>query len=417
MPRPPAFETAAASRGLVRAPIGAWMIGWSIPSRRVKAVSTADMLRPGRPHSTHRGRALLVVPGADLCSQPVGRGVVAGRQTVEPEQRGAEHRRRVEHADLGGRRDGPDELDRRAARAGRPRHGRARPRASTGTGSSSRLSAPDRRRRERRELVGDVVDPGRAPPRPRRGRPGRRPAPAPPPAGPRSCRGTAPRSRRPGFRARSGRARASRGWSPDRGRRPPGRPRPGPTSRARIPRRDRRRSSPRPLNRATRPSGARPTAFMPDPQITATPQPSGVPARRAANVSLNSSVSPASRRARVRLREARARPTAGPSRPGSTRRARRPAASGRPCRDSRPRRGAGRRARTAGRSPGSSAHRLVGHRRPADAPRSSPPRTEHSATSVFELPPSTARTTSFTRRTARARRCGRTSPRPPGARR
>ena len=43
---------------------------------------------------------------------------------------------------------------------------------------------------------------------------------------------------------------------------------------------------PRARYRVTRPSGATPTALMPAPQTTATPQPRFVPARRTAKVSL-----------------------------------------------------------------------------------------------------------------------------------
>ncbi len=38
MPRPPAFETAAASSGVAAEPIGAWMTGTAIPSRSHKGV-------------------------------------------------------------------------------------------------------------------------------------------------------------------------------------------------------------------------------------------------------------------------------------------------------------------------------------------------------------------------------------------
>ena len=286
-------------------------------------------------------------PGADLCSQPVGRGVVAGCQTVEPQQRGTEHRRRVEHGDLGGRCNGPDEL-------GHARHeqvGRATgepPASVTGTGSSSRL-------RRRIEAVANAASssamsrPGPAPPRPRRGRPWRRPAPAPPLAGPRSCRGRAPRSRRPGSRGRSGRARAWSGWSPAHGRRPPGRPRPGP-----------------------HPEPGPPAAIAGDLAQAAEPgdPPVGRPAHRVHPGPADHGDPPAIGRAGskggegvveqqrlpgqpprpVRLREALPRPPASPSRPGRHRELGH-RSLGPPGPTGRPRRGAGRRARTAGPAP------------------------------------------------------------------
>ena len=47
-------------------------------------------------------------------TRPIGRVAVAGRDHVEGEQRGPEHRRRVEDGDLGGGRDGSDPFGRRA---------------------------------------------------------------------------------------------------------------------------------------------------------------------------------------------------------------------------------------------------------------------------------------------------------------
>src|SRR2546425_9546607 len=48
MPRPPAFETAAASAGVTAPPIGARTIGTSIPRSSVKAVRTTSFSHRGR---------------------------------------------------------------------------------------------------------------------------------------------------------------------------------------------------------------------------------------------------------------------------------------------------------------------------------------------------------------------------------
>ena len=156
---------------------------------------------------------------------------------------------------------------------------------------------PDRGRRERRELVGDVVDQLR---RDRvavagRLRDDRRQLADPVLVDPLEVHrlGHGGRLVEPEVR----RHQRGQATSPARARRPPGRPPRAPTCPGRTRRRGRRRSRPGRRTARRRPSGARPTALIPDPQITATPQPSGVPARSAAIVSLNRSVSRANARA------------------------------------------------------------------------------------------------------------------------
>ena len=162
-------------------------------------------------------------------------------------------------------------------------------------------------------------------------------------------------------------------------------------------------SSPSAGKRAVRPSGATPTQLIPAPQVTATPQPRSVPARRTAKVSL---------RTRTRLAQPRAAAAscascsstgkstpARKSSPASATSCEAPAASSR-------------------RSSITSSDRfrprwcgeLAGPRRSAITS----PCTPTSARSVFELPPSTAsasRLTLMAPPPARPRTCARTTPR------